>query len=249
MQENNKTPLIANEKLNKLFLFLLKKKDFLFYGFFIIMLVGIVFYKVGGRLSKGDKEKLAVVETTYDKWKNSSDEKSLEDLQAFIQKYPSLLTKYESVIAQDIIWEKENFSSKEKLVAEHALKRVEKELPLYSKYAKTTLLISEKKYEEALKQSFALKKELQDIAFVQKDEMAGPVLYVYNLLRITNLQKDLKNKVEEIKALQETKDYITAAEKSENLSLRTSIKAFLKRFAENKIELVDYLSYRINQLK
>lgn len=87
---------------------------------------------------------------------------------------------------QRLLNKNEGFVPKLTEKALKSLKRTEKELPTYSEFARTSLLIIEKKYDVALQHSLQLKEELKN-----SKETA---LYGHNLLRIAFLERKLHQK-------------------------------------------------------
>jgi hypothetical protein len=91
---------------------------------------------------------------------------------------------YGSQLAQQLL---ENGNIVEaKILTTNAINRLNDELPSYAKFAKASLLVYEKKYEEALQLSNELNEELKN------DKTSS--LAIYNLRRLNNLQQlALKN--------------------------------------------------------
>ncbi|MBI5346446.1 MAG: hypothetical protein HZB76_04825 [Chlamydiae bacterium] len=240
-KDKNEFQYVSNENLNKIVLWAVQKKDFLFYGFVAIVLLGIVIYKSGG-FSHGGVKNIAQVEKSFGEWEKSFDNRSFDSLKSEINKNSSFLTKYQSQIAQKLIWRKESFSSNEENLIKDSIERVETQIPFYQKFAKTTLAISNKNYGQALDEAKELKLAL-------KISSQTPIFVTYNLLRIASLEKELNNKEGELAALEELNGYITSCQESKDEFIKESMNSFLSALEENNVELIDYIKYRTAQLQ
>lgn len=115
-------------------------------------------------------------------------------------------------------------------LAKARVEKVEKELPNYSTYAKTSLLAADENYEGALELSKALSVE----------EKSGSFLYYYNLLRMVVLSESLKDSKREREAL----------EILEKALKETAAADFLASFrADNGFDIKDYITFRKTELK
>lgn len=115
---------------------------------------------------------------------------SFEKLQAILARRPELKPKYEGSLAQTFL-ALEDSSHARPLVSD-ILERTKWEgLGLYKKFTQTSLLIAENKLAESIKASQELQKELEDKGFD-----AHPLLYLFNLLRLSLLYQE-ENLVEE----------------------------------------------------
>lgn len=117
-------------------------------------------------------------------------QETLGKLEKIIAQHPELHTKYDAPLAQFLMGAG---NVNEALpFAASAIQRTESEnSPLFSDYSKTSLLIAESKYEEALKNSLNLKEVLLN-------NEAENLLFAFNLLRIGMLQQQLKLEKDEL---------------------------------------------------
>lgn len=179
---------------------------------------------------------------------NPSLESTLAKLEKITQEYPELQPKYEGIIAQFLLLQKEE--QKASLFSKKILKRVQTdELPIYSRFTEITLLTSQGNYQEALSQSQALHKELLD-SFQSpphsKSDSSTALLFAYNLLRIAMLNKQTEHKEGEIKAWQEWERY-AAIDKENKDPLFIDPKSFGKIkdfFKEGNFSLDQYIGRR-----
>ncbi len=250
-KEEQKEILLENENISKWLLWLVDHRKQFFSILAIMVFSGVIIYKTIQLYGLKGNEGAVVAENIYQGWKTSpQDNKSFSDLKKFLHKYPDIRPKYEGLMVQQLLIN-ENLSEEAVFMANKALKRTDKELPYYSSYSYTTLLILQKKYENALLEAKKLKNEIaSDLSFLKGDaEVAGPLLYSYNLLRIAFLEKELKNSENEMIAWQDFEKYTNAyVENRADKNSKRAMDLLKKSFSENSIELADYISYRKSQL-
>ena len=160
----------------------------------------------------------------------SGNEHAFKELQKSIDKHPDLQAKYNALIAQDLLVNKnvdlaqeylENTSGNEKFY--------------YNMYSDVSILMGHKKYDQALEKA----KELNDVLSEQKDSNNpyGNDLFVFNLLRIALLNQILEQQESELLAWQELKDNAHLSEK------------ILYVFSKDSLSLLDYVAQREKKLK
>jgi hypothetical protein len=119
--------------------------------------------------------------------------------------------------------------------------------PYYKQFSNCSLLIGEKKFDEALARSQSLKQSLdQDELFWKpKSEVVrhGVVLYGYNLLRIASLQQMTGNVVGELAAWNEFKKAAGWLESEASLDPE-SFELISQNFQNNDVSLRDFIQYR-----
>lgn len=211
----------------------------------------LFFYKVFGggpaKLEKGyflAQSNIDVLEKGSDQ---AAQEKALEQLTTFTNQYPSLQSKYDGLIAQFLL---NRDQVKVALpFANRTLVRTGKDhLPFYADYAHTSLLISQEKYQDALKEALKLKEQMISQAKGKEREF-GDTLYFFNLLRIAMLHQQLENKNEELNAWQELKQSAIenqAADYFLNADLFEKIGNQLK---DGNASLLNYIQVREKLLK
>lgn len=155
-------------------------------------------------------------------------DESLAKLNALLQQSPELQVKYDGPLAQALILRKD--PEKASLYLERALKRTHKDhSPFYADFARTSLLIAQENYEEALSSSQKLQQKIAEIPFDQ-------TLQAINLLRIGSLQQKLGLKNEEHETWN---SWLQSFQNWENLQY----------FQEGKVSLIDYIKARIEETK
>ncbi|MBS4169071.1 hypothetical protein [Parachlamydia sp. AcF125] len=121
---------------------------------------------------------------------------ALETLKTLLTKRPELHAAYDGMIAQTLI--NRGFIQDAQPFAESALLRTKKtDLSLYAQFAQTTLSLCNKKYEQALNETQALSKQMEEQA--DKSRL-GETLVAFNLLRLAMLYQQTGALQEEQKA-------------------------------------------------
>lgn len=171
--------------------FLIKNSRQIGYGALILLLVFILGYRfLAYRSSLAEKDFIAAKEAAQDLKKESS----LATLQSILSTHPSLQAKYDGLVGQTLLTQGKLEEAKPYI--ERTLARTQAEAsPSDLEYAKTSLLIAEGHYDEALKNAYLLKE--RDIS---------PTLYAFNLIRIAFLERTLQNPAAEQKAWSELKE-------------------------------------------
>lgn len=175
----------------------------------------------------------AEAEGVFAKWVASpKDEALYKDMKEAIRNVPALQKKYEAAIAQKLL-NTDKFNEA-LAMANHSLKRVQGEAPFHANYAKTSLLIEQGAFQEALEQAVALKEKMGQT--FQTEQKGGALLYFHNLLRIACLQQELKNRPGEKAAWEELESLLSAKSKS--------AKMLLGSFSEKRVDLSQYITER-----
>ena len=118
---------------------------------------------------------------------------NLTKLETILTTYPELQAKYDALIAQTLIIDQD--PNQASTFAERTFKRVKNEsIELYHRFAQTSLLISEGKYEQALLETEQLQKSFE----TAPAEEFGTTLTTFNLIRLAFLYQHLNKKNEEI---------------------------------------------------
>ncbi len=195
----------------------------------------------------GSSADYLVAEKTFNEWSGDRNEKLIK-LQKILKQHPELHPKYDGRIAQKLL-----LTSQQGLAlsfSKAAQKRVGSFSPYYLQFSNCSLLIGEKKFEEALSQSQALKVALDHDAnfWKKRSELVqhGAVLYGYNLLRIAFLQQVLENVPGEIEAWNDFKKEAGWLEIGDSLRRLDpeSVQLIGQNFHKNEISLKDFIQYR-----
>jgi len=175
----------------------------------------------------------AKAETAFAAWEASPlDEALYQSMKEAMKGVPALEKKYEATIAQTLL----NTDKIDEAVAMagRPLDRLQGEAPFHTAYAKTSLLIEQGSFQQALEDAVALKEQMGPSYF--SENKGGAVLYAYNLLRIACLQQELKNRPgekaawEELESLLQTKTPMASA--------------LLVNFSEKQLDLTQYIAER-----
>lgn len=181
------------------------------------------------------------VHDLYRNWKASpQDETAWHTLSQTLQNLSFAREKYTASIAQDLLNQKRHADAGK--IAPTALQSLYKTAPYHATYAKTSFLIAEGHYQEALEQAVHLKEKLADLPSLDSSH-GGGVLYGFNLLRIACLQNSLKNRSGELQALEELEQFLS---KQDDPELTSNI---VSSFQEQGFTLNDYIAYRKAQVQ
>lgn len=180
---------------------------------------------------------------------NESQANAFSRLEKIMDQHPDLHAKYDGLIAQTLLIR--NQTTEAKKYEEIALARIESDhLPDYTDYAKTTLLINEQQYPEALKQAASLKHKILERAATAKDHHSNnSILFALNLLRIAILQQQLGLDKEELSTWQEWKAYAKPVSLVENNIDPNGFRNILSLFEEGNVSLLSYIEAREKILK
>lgn len=195
------------------------------------------------------EEDFITADTTYQQFQKAKEpEKKLEllsRLNTLINRHPELHAKYDGLIAQTLI---NQGSFAEALpFANLAIERTETEnAPFYTSFAKSTLLIAESRYEDALTETAQLSSLLTEHLKKQKSEKhlsSVNVLFAYNLLRMGMLQQQLNLKDQELKTWTEWK---RLANEANNADVFQKLNSY---FQDGKVNLNNYIETREKLLR
>lgn len=165
-------------------------------------------------------------------------------LVTIMKRHPELHAKYDGLIAQSLLLKNEPALAEKYL--DSSLKRTSLDkLPLYGDFSKVTLLIANKQFEEALKQSQALKEKMLS----EKDNAVSysDTLFALNLLRISLLQPYAGNPQTELQALEEFKQYANL--NGGQIAPSDTYVTLLKQLQDGTINLLNYIEERQKGLK
>ncbi len=170
---------------------------------------------------------------------NKTASADLEKLVAIMQRYPELEAKYEGPLSQMLLISGQ--VPQASLFADDVFKRTQSDqLDLYQDYSKTSLLIGEQLYSQALEKAQQLKQRMDQ----NNAESTNPILYVMNLMRLAALYQALDQTAEELQIwelfqgqphLQETMIATNHAFKAGRISLN--------QFIENRKQVLKQREY------
>jgi hypothetical protein len=137
-------------------------------------------------------------------WLSSQDD--LQRLDTLMVAHPELQSKYDGLIAQALLIQ--NQADQSLPYAERSFDRTASDdIDLYHVYSKTSLLIGEGHYQEALAQAEQLKQKLDQQAVTK-----GNPLYLFNLIRLAMLHQQLNQTDNERQAWNELQQYASTVE-------------------------------------
>lgn len=212
---------------------------YLIFALLAVIAIVLLLYKlVANSNSKADSDYLSA-DSNFRTFISADEEPSVTEeafnkLQTIIERRPELHAKYDGLIAQTLI--NRNQTDLALPFADLAMQRTHiEDRPFFTSYTKTTLLIGNKKYEEALEKA----KELEQQMLSKSSNSL--TLFAFNLLRIATLQQQLGLKEEELASWKKWKQL------SEDHP--QAIAPLIRHFQEGKISLLNYIQARENSLK
>jgi hypothetical protein len=156
----------------------------------------------------------------------------ITQVEQLMKKHPEIAPKYEGLLAQTLL-NQDNSTNLPNYTAP-LFKRMDESLsPTFKEYAAISVLVAEKKYEEALERTQQLDQELTS---------EGDTFYLplFNLLRQAALAEQLGNKELELKTWQEWQ-LRTAADETQALMKEI--------FQEGLVSISDYIKFRLQLLE
>lgn len=170
-------------------------------------------------------------------------DEALQDLKAILAKRPELKTKYEALIAQELLIQGKASEAQDHM--NRVFKRTAADnLPLYTAFSKISLLIGQAEYATALEESKALE---QKIAGETSGHDAS--LRIYNLLRIAILEQQLGNREGELEAWKNFKAYALNTETATSHGQQTASLLMQNLFAEGNASITSYIEAREAKLQ
>ena len=221
-----------------------------------IIAIGVGVLAVSGwtlyQWNTGSPGDYLTAEKIFNEWSGDRNEKLIK-LQKILKQHPELHAKYDGRIAQKLL-----LSSQQGLAASFSKatqQRIGELSPYYTQFSNCSLLIGDKKFDEALSQSKILKQSLdQDETFWKtKSEIVkhGAILYGYNLLRIAFLEQMVGNVGGELAAWKEFKREAGWLESEPPIKQLDPESFYLisQNFQKNDVSLKDFIHYRETLLK
>ncbi|MEC7839246.1 MAG: hypothetical protein VX777_04310 [Chlamydiota bacterium] len=190
---------------------------------------------------------------------SSAQEQALINLEEVLKRRPELNAKYDALIAQELLVKDKPLTAMP--FAERTLSRTSQEnLSLYQEFANATLLIATEKYSEALELSNKLKAQIESTRKSESSKLptentltatgsVGETLYVYNLIRIPLLEKQLGNRVSELSSWEFLNGYLYQNQESQSPELRETRIIFDNLFSEGSVSLKNFIEHRIQEIK
>lgn len=207
-------------------LYFLSKKWWLFISsLFLFLLLFLVFFEKLPFFHKASLKKIVLLENSYADWqKNPSDQEKYNSLLKAIDRVPAFGEQLQAEIVQRLIYEKnENYRK----LRDSLLSRIDKN-SCFVDFANISVLISEKKLNEAFQSSLVLKNRLEN------ENNTHLQIYPFTLLRLSFLAKNLNDSEKELQMCSELEKFITEKE--------TSFVSEMKNI--NQFDLIDYISNR-----
>lgn len=177
-------------------------------------------------------------------------QEALARLQQLMQNHPELHAAYDGALAQ--LFLNQSLTTEAIPYANATLARVKSNnLPFYTEYAATTLLISQQDYQQALASAQVLQQKMEDALALSTDRHPfGEELFALNLLRIGILQQAVGDGAGELKTWQTWKQYAGLNGSKSGTSVNSqAFRTLIQQLAIGSVSLPDYIAYRETLLK
>jgi hypothetical protein len=238
---------------NRLFQWINKNSLTILYAVLAALVLVFILSRVGdGSRTKAERD-FADAETEYGLLKESlngteqaSFNAQLASLQKLMSSHPELHAKYDGPIAQALILE--GNGAEAQTFANGALQRTaNEESPYYVDFARTSLLISQQHYSDALQNAVKLKETMSSA------NLEANSLFALNLIRIATLQQQLGNREGELAAWNQFTAYAKRASDSDLLGAdgrkeSQSFAQLMSSFAQGSISFDNYVEMRRKSL-
>lgn len=169
----------------------------------------------------------------------TTDPSSFESLKISLEKHPELETKFGALIARQFLIQGQGTQAA--TYAQNVLNRA-KNNSLHSRFAKTSLLIGKGELQTALAEANSLKADLDNNPlFREKSSPHEALFYLYNLLRISALEREVGTPLGERLALEEFERAATISPATQQayVLLQQNLK-------KDNITLSTYITHRKN---
>ena len=156
------------------------RKNIAYYALILLLLLIAAYRFLAGASQQKERDFIAAANEAEAVQTSDNPESALQNLSAILSRHKELQTKYDGIIAQALL--NDDKTEEALLYANSSLERFKDTTPdSFLEYSKNTLLIAQNNWNEALANSIALKEKIDN-----------PTLYLFNLVRIALLQKELK---------------------------------------------------------
>ncbi len=229
-----------NNDLYKLIYKVYQKRYFIFISFFSLVLIVLMAGKAFIYFGKDKMNFYVNIEKSFNGiLKKEKLDQNISEIKSLLSKIEYLQPNYQGILGQHLY--NIGHVDQASIFAENAIKRTDNELQLYSSYSKTSILINNKNYENALISA----KQLDEKLSSQKDNHLS--LYSYNLLRLAVLNKILDNKHDEKLACTELKNHLDKYKGNLKASQAAQeINSFINNFHKDNEDIHKYISSRLS---
>lgn len=214
---------------------------FLFIGFTLLSLV-VSFWL---SRSKSSTKEFFQVEQSLMEIANGEeiDANTVAQFSSQIKSYPELAGKLGDILAQYHL--EENNMLEAEHHANQAFKRTEFVKSHYTDFSKTSLVIENREYQQALEEAKQLKETMLDEGSLGDTDFGG-LLFGFNMIRIAFLEKLLENPAGELAQIQEIKRYFHLSDERDVESILPEKigKALVEHFSDQNTSLIEYFQER-----
>lgn len=167
-------------------------------------------------------------------------EGALIDLQAILTRHPELHPRYDGMIAEELLVSGNLIQAKE--YAQKEFDRIQLLLSSsFLNFSKNTFLIAENQKSSALKNAQELKQKMTSELATGSVKHFASLLYLFNLVRIANLQQELNMNKEAYASWEEF--FQISKGKTELPISSQDFNKFVKHFEIQGVSLIDYVTH------
>ncbi len=218
------------------------------YALPVALVAGLLVAKLGTKKGRAEGDYVSAT-AAFTKWEQVLDQDGddFAKLEKLVKKHPELQAHYDASIAQALL---AAISPQEATpFIERTLQRTQQ--PYYSDYARTSLKISEERYQEALDEALSLKDKMHSDSSFREKSKNHSALFAFNLLRIATLSEQLNHKESELEAWKEIKRCGGWDKESSptNSIGHEGFKQLLSHFSVQETTLLDYIEAREEELR
>lgn len=216
-----------------------KYGSYVFYGAIALFLLMFFVYRMSSEQSSHAEANFVTAANLYQQAVSGKDAvkktEAINDLLPILAKQPELKAVYQGDLAQ-ILLERGAIDQALPLANETIARVSSDQIDQYLSYASASLLIEQKKYQEALKEAQQLKEQIKD----------NDLLNAFNLVRIALLQQELGDREGELQAWEQWKRYAGwkgTAPKEKTLDQKTYF-VVQNYYGDGGLSLVNYIESR-----
>jgi len=214
-----------------------------------LLMALFLLYQFTGKKERGSSSDFIGANTLFQQWVSSTSEEkeTFQKLENVLHRHPELLAKFGGLIAERCLQLQDLDGA---LRYAKGMSQNQKKSSYFSQFSKTSLLIGEGKYDEALSLAKKLKTAMEeDRAFWQNQTQSvrtGSLLFAFNLLRIASLERQQGSSDGERKAWEEFEKHASYASIPMDVKMDhpEAYALLYQNYREQAVSLSDYISHR-----
>ncbi|MDN3504460.1 MAG: hypothetical protein P0S95_02655 [Rhabdochlamydiaceae bacterium] len=174
------------------------------------------------------------------------DEQTILKLKPYGVKYPELKVQIDNLMAKSLMIERH--AEKAQPIANSTLSVKSPLSPYYKTFSKTSFIIEQHHFGDALKEAISLKQTMMDDRSLWTNEKIndnfGTQIFLFNLLRIASIYREIGNVSEEFNALKELRAFLGMGSAAKAKLSQEEIAKFQSHLSLGSVSLLDFISSR-----